>query len=60
MWTHVPESGKWLTHRRHVLRKTDTVWTQSKRGVASYFKENRHSTEKDTTVIEMYLGDVHT
>jgi len=28
--------------------------------VTSYLKENRHSTDMDTTVMEAYLGDIHT
>jgi len=60
MRTYVPESGKLLTNREHIFRKTGTTCTQSKRGVASYFKENRYSKDIDTTVMEAYLGDVHT
>jgi len=60
IWTHVPESGKLFTHCHRIFRKIDTACTQSKMGVASYFKfkENRRSMDMDTTGIEAYLGDV--
>jgi len=49
-----------LTHRHHIFRKAVTTCTQSKKGVASYFKENRQSMGMDMSVMEAYLGDVHT
>jgi len=36
----------------YLYKKTDTTCTQSMRGVASYSKENRYSTDIDTTVME--------
>ena len=58
MWTHVPESRKLWTRRHHIFSKTDTASTQNEMGVVLYFKENRHSTDMDTTGMGAYLGDV--
>ena len=63
--TLVPELGKlWKIHD-YILRKTDTVCTQMKRVVASYFKETvtcwLSVQGMDTTVkMEAYMVEVHT
>jgi len=54
MYTH--ESGKLWTSCHHIF-KTRMYTLQD--GCGTYFKENRLSTDMDTTGMGAYLGDVH-